>query len=235
MKNKFLISSIGGLMIISAFLLVLVVNGNKPLESAPESSGEESHMSVEDNKNENDKDIYGTVGIENSWYADPADPNNLITNESYVVKVEIISIGEAKMLPKTEHFDDSKQPYTPVEVEIIKTISGNELSGTVTVYLSGGDIKISDLIKSLDEALVKKMELNTLSQEEQNKKYISYKTTYDYKLKTGNQYVVILNKQADEIYAIVANGYGIFQADQALLKEKKQEIFKNVLTDKELI
>ena len=104
MKNKFLISSIAGLMIISAFLLVLVVNGNKPLESAPESSGEESHMSVEDNKNENDKDIYGTVGIENSWYADPADPNNLITNESYVVKVEIISIGEAKMLPKTEHF-----------------------------------------------------------------------------------------------------------------------------------
>ena len=56
--------------------------------------------------------------------------------------MKIISIGEAKMLPKTEHFDDSKQPYTPVEVEIIKTISGNELSGTVTVYLSGGDIKI---------------------------------------------------------------------------------------------
>ncbi|MDF2556324.1 MAG: hypothetical protein K0R71_152 [Bacillales bacterium] len=184
---------------------------------------------------ETSKKIYSTnQGAEISWANDPTQPDNLIGEDNSVVRLRVISSSdEAKFLPENEKFYVD-HPYTPIEVEVIETLSGNPLSGKMTIYVEGGNVKISEVIKQLNEGDVVKRNLSTLSDEVKNTMYISYKTDYDYKMKTGKEYAVIIAKLGNDEYAVMANGYGIFEKD-AYNKQTKDVTFKNVITNKKFI
>ncbi|MBC2580152.1 hypothetical protein [Clostridium sp. DJ247] len=183
--------------------------------------------------NETDKkQFYGSFMTEANWVANPSEPKNLLqfTEDNAIIKVKIKSIGEAMFFEKTTGFNNP-QPFTPVEVIVEKSLDGQDLHNIKTVYLRGGDVKISDLMETLDQGTIEKMGLHTLTKEQQKTMYISYQSEYDYNLKPGEEYVLIVAKNSNNMYTIVANGYGIFKEDEETTSEVTS---KNVLTKKEL-
>lgn len=180
--------------------------------------------------NESGKIIYNKFGKLVDWAKDPTVPDNLINKDSSVVKLKVISIGDAMFLPENKTFYTDR-PFTPIEVEIFNTLSGIQLSGKVTIYVEGGDIKISELIKKISKGDADKEGLSALSEEDKNTKYASFTTDYDYKMEIGNEYVVILARQSNGAYTVMANGYGIFEKEP-LDKSVNDEIHKNVITGK---
>lgn len=176
------------------------------------------------------KEIFGKYEREYSWAFDPTIPENLYTPEATsVVQLKVLSIGEAEILPQTEDFI-TQDPYTPLEVEIVDTISGIPLSGKKTIYVDGGDIKISKLMKFIDKEKSAKMGFNKLSKKEKDNMYISYTSEHDFKMKVGKEYTVFLVNQTENICTIMGSGYGIFDIKK---DNSDKKIFKNVLTGKE--
>ncbi|RSD21091.1 hypothetical protein [Mesobacillus subterraneus] len=176
------------------------------------------------------KEIFGKYEREFSWAINPTIPENLFTPEATsVVQLKVLSMGEAEILPQTEEFI-TQDPYTPIEVEILDTISGNPLSGNKTIYIDGGDIKISKLMKFIDKEKSNKMGFDKLSEKDRDNMYISYTSDNDYKMKIGKEYTVFLVKQTEDIYTIMGSGYGIFDIEKDAMGKKT---FKNVLTGKE--
>lgn len=188
------------------------------------SNGEK--ITSEDGGETKNSQIYYTYKGEECFAVDPHIPSNLFEREenSYVIKVKVESIGDTLFLEETEKFY-GVGPYTPINITVSETLYGDKIEDLKTIYLSGGQIKISELIKKLDKASIEKMGFDELSKSEQESKDVSYETDYDYDLKVGEEYVVILARQDNNAYTIMTNGYGIFKEDAAT-KE-----YKNVLTD----
>jgi len=118
----------------------------------------------------NEKQIYGSFMSEANWVADPSEPKNLLkfTKDNAIIKVKVKSIGEAIFFEKTTNFNNP-QPFTPVEVTVEELLDGQAFNNINTVYLRGGDVKISDLMRTLDQATIEKMRLDTLTKEQQKK------------------------------------------------------------------
>lgn len=183
------------------------------------------------------EDIYSVTQSENLWAWNPREPRIILMNvkEASVVHLKVQSIEEAEILPKYENFY-TYMPYTPLEVEIGETVYGNVLSGKKTIYIEGGDIRISNLLDSWvgnEYEGLEKMGLTKLSKEEQETKFISYTSEYDYKMEPGKEYAVILAEQQteDEIYTVIERGYGIFEIEET---EQGDKIYRNVITGKTL-
>ncbi|MGD6831093.1 hypothetical protein ACQCT5_02945 [Sutcliffiella halmapala] len=181
------------------------------------------------------EDIYSVSQSQNLWAWNPREPRIILMNVegASVVHLKVQSIGEAEILPKYENFY-TYRPYTPLEVEIGETVYGNAVSaGNKTIYIQGGDIRISNLLDSWIEHKFEKMGLTKLSKEEQETKFISYTSEYDYKMEPGKEYAVILAKQPaeDEIYTVIARGYGIFEIEET---DQGENIYRNVITGKTL-
>ncbi|WP_404441921.1 hypothetical protein LG307_11435 [Sutcliffiella horikoshii] len=177
------------------------------------------------------EDIYSVSQNQNSWAVDPREPRNLIIEGTSIVHIKVLSIREAEILPKYENFYNFI-PYTPLDVEILDTIYGKDLSGKKTIYIGGGDIRISNLLDSwigTEYEGLEKMGLTKLPREEQESKFISYTSDYNYKMVPEKEYVLILADQEteDEIYTVMALGYGIFEIIQTHQGEK---VYKNVIT-----
>ena len=115
-------------------------------------------------------------------------------------------------------------------VGIIMIIDNN----VTTIYMRGGKVTIADVMKTLDQDSIKKMEFDTLTKEELETKYISYESDYDYKLANGQEYALLVNKNSNNIYTIIANGYGIFKENSSSKTKSSKRAFINVLTQKEL-
>ena len=104
----------------------------------------------------------------------------------------------------------------------------------------GGDRQnypISELMKTLDQGTIEKMGFDTLTKKQQETMYISYKSEYDYNLKPDEEYVLIVAKNSNDAYIVVANGYGVFKEDKELTNASSissKGILKNVITKKEL-
>lgn len=193
---------------------------------------------VVDTNNTDKRQLYGTFEIETSWVKDPSESKNLlqVTKDNAIIKVKVKSIGDAVFFNKVNGFYDPN-PYTPVEVVIEKIVDGQILDNINTVYLRGGEVKIYDLMKTLDQSTIKKMEFDTLTKEQQETMYVSYKSEYDYSLKPGEDYVFIVAKNSNDAYTIVGNGYGVFKVDEETTNAKSissEVILKNVLTKKDL-
>lgn len=193
----------------------------------------ENKQDVSIQKEINPEDIYSVSQSQNSWAVDPREPQNLIIEGTSIVHIKVLNIREAEILPKYENFY-TYMPYTPLDVEIVDTIYGKDLSGEKTIYIGGGDIRISNLLDSWvgsEYTGLEKMGLTKLSREEQETKFISYTSEYDYKMVPGKEYVVILSDQEteDEIYTVMALGYGIFEIIQT---DQGKKVYKNVITGK---
>lgn len=112
----------------------------------------ENHQ-IEDN-------IVGEVSIgEGITEKDLSIPENLLDNNyTSIVKVKVLSVGEeATFLPRKEKFYNPYTPYTPINVEIIETINGDNLTGKMTIYMKGGKVKVIDVEKQVDYEEQEKM------------------------------------------------------------------------------
>lgn len=186
--------------------------------------------------------IFAFIDTNNSWAIDPTIPEEVIKDSSSVVKIKVLSTENAEFIDTI----DSYEPFTPINIEITDILSGENLSGEMKIYSLGGDVLISDAINNLPETDAKKMGFTELSNEEQNSKYISYTSEYDYDFEVGKEYVVILDKHPNNIYSIAAYGYGIFESagksskelapskSNSLSLQSSEPIYKNVLTGVEL-
>lgn len=218
------------------------INGNLiPIEE----EGYTNNEKVVDSSSIDKKQIYRTLGGgDMSWAKDPKNPSNLLKtlngNDSSVVKVKVKSIEEAIFFEKTDKFY-VRNPFTPIKIEIENHLHGEKLENIDTVYLDGGNVRISELLKNRDVESAEKMGLNELTEQQKNEMYMSYTSEYDYKLKVGEEYTFILVKQGNGIHTINSYGYGIFKEDTSSLaksdnkQKKSKKTFKNVLTGRELI
>ena len=180
------------------------------------------------------KEIYRTINSGEAIMSDdPTIPDNLINNHSksnYVVKVKIISIGEGEMLPKQENFYNPHTCYTPIKIQITDNLMDtNKLSGIINAYINGGKIKISNLLKTINNEEARNLGVLNLSKEEREK-YIEYIWTTPYfEPAIGDEYVMIIHKTNSDLYQIMCGGYGIFSVN----KSNNQEKYINVITGKE--
>ena len=99
---------------------------------------------------------------------DPKEPKNLleINDKSAIVKVKVKSIGNAKFFESTPDFNDPN-PFTPIDVVIEEVLDGEIDNNITTIYMRGGQVTVADVMKTLDEDSIKKMEFDTLTEEEQ--------------------------------------------------------------------
>jgi hypothetical protein len=234
-KNNFFLNRIAiAAGLLSMTLLIILfwgLDGQEP-EMLQEHAGHQIYAGFknaeESKKFKEKKDIYGTFESENSWVSDPREPENLFRASGSVVQIKVLSISEAKILPKTQNFY-TDSPFTPIEVTIQETIDGKSLSGKKTIYVQGGDLRISNLIESWDENRVSSLGLNKLTKEEQKSKFMSFTSEYDYEMEPGKEYTVILAKPQTEgeIYTVMARGYGIFEIEES---KNGGKLYRNVIT-----
>lgn len=173
--------------------------------------------------------IYKTIeGGESSWRYDPTIPSNIINDQKenkYVVKVKILSVGEGEMLPKQEKFYNPYTCHTPIKMQVVDNLlDTNKLSGTITAYITGGKIKIANILKGTKQE-IEYMGIYDASQVDPEQ-YIEYKWSVPYyEPNIGDEYVLIINKTNPSLYQISAGGYGIF-------KVEGQGVYRNVISGK---
>lgn len=178
--------------------------------------------------------IYKTIqGGETSWAYDPTIPENLIKDRKeykYIVKVKVTSVGEGEMLSKQENFYNPFTCHTPIKMQIIDNLSdANKLSGTITAYITGGKIKISNILENATKQEIEYMGIYDVSQVDKEK-YIEYLWSDPYYEPTvGNEYIMILSRANENLYQICCGGYGIFKVE----KSNNQVRYINVVTNKE--
>lgn len=241
MKNlKLRVFTLGTLLLSTLVIGSIVSNNQSIYNTVSTDISEEKEIALsEDEVNTNNdtdnKDIYGTFETHGSWVKDPEEPKNLIemADNHAIVKVKVKSIGNAIFFENTADFSDPN-PYTPVEVVIEDILDGTIDNNVNTIYMRGGKVTIADVMKTLDQDSIKKMEFDTLTKEEQETKYISYESDYDYKLADGQEYALVVNKSSNNIYTIIANGYGVFKENSSSKTKSSKRAFINVLTQKEL-
>lgn len=229
MKKSKVIFSI---VLISFFILIATITvilvSNKNSKNYGISKNKDIQLSQA-----NEKKIYGTFKSDANWVKDPAEIDNVIAmaNNYSIVKATIVSIGDANFLQST-----APVPYTPLIVEISEVLDGNSEIGTKTIYVEGGDIKISNLLKVLNDVEITKMGLDTLSNEDKENMYISYTSDYTFNLKENEEYIMILSN--NNVSTIMASGYGIFKEEGKNNNSTVQSVnthrsLINVITGKE--
>ncbi|MCR4925690.1 MAG: hypothetical protein K5917_05310 [Clostridiales bacterium] len=173
------------------------------------------------------KDILFVSEVSPNWSLDPTDITALINeknNEKIIVKAIVKSIEKADFL-----INGSGVPVTPYKVDITKVYKGNIEEKSITVCLNGGDVLIKDVINGIPESSAKKMGLDSLSEEDKNNKYISYKMAdSDANLSVGEEYVFILTKQ-DGFYLSSCGGYGVFEGNT---NSDELSDYKNIISGK---
>lgn len=224
MKNKKIICGIIIAILIALIIIgIIAIKNNKKLLSKKNETNTKETIIAKATEHE----IYQTVRSENNWAIDPRDPKNLLKLDGILLKIKVKSIGDAVFLPKTSEMNDPYRPYTPVKVEIIQNLSGKDINiKDNTLYMCGGDIKLSEYEKSIDNVDKQRLGIDKLSNTEKENKYMRIQMEYSYDLKENNEYIVIINSIGDGRYQIVNGGYGIFTIEQSTLN------LKNVLTNK---
>ena len=178
--------------------------------------------------------IYKTIeGGEECWAYDPTVVKNLLEDNSeskYVVKVKVLSVGEGEMLPKQENFYDPYTCYTPIKMQIIDNLlDTNKISGTITAYMTGGKMKIANILKGTKQE-IEYMGISDVSQVDPEQ-YIEYKwsTLPYYEPNIGDEYIIVVNKTNQNLYQIFCDGYGIFKVEKL---DNGTEIYRNVISGK---
>lgn len=214
--------------IIFVAIIILNTNNNKYVANNENNIITNNNTNVQVAKNK----IYKTIkGEEACWAYDPTIPSNLINDcpeSKYVVRAKILSVGEGEMLTKQENYYDPFTCYTPIKIQIIDNLlDTNKLSNIVTAYMTGGKIKIANILNGTKEE-IEYMGIYDQSQvdPEQYIEYISEEPYYE--LSIGDEYVMIINKTTPSLYQVFCGGYGIFKIENS----NEKEIYKNVITNK---
>ncbi len=231
MKSKKIVYGIIIAILIAVIIIgIIAIKNNKKLLSKKNETNTKETTTI---AKAAEHEIYQTVKSENSWAIDPRDPKNILKLDGILVKIKVKSIGDAVFLPKTSEMNDPYRPYTPVKVEILQNLSGKDINiKDNTLYMCGGDIKLSEYEKSIDNVDKQRLGIDKLSNSEKESKYMRIQMEYSYDLKENNEYIVIINSIGDGRYQIVNGGYGIFITEQPMTRSSSTLNLKNVLTNK---
>ncbi len=223
------------LIVSSIFIYNIIINNSKNNENI--NIGEQQN-------NEEKNDILFSQTIEATYSKDPKIPENLLdVVDTHILKIKVSEILEAKILPKMENYYNPYQPCTPIKVELIENLYGEDIVlKDDIIYMQGGKIRISELIKHLDDVDIERMGLNTLTKEEKENKFIKYSTEYSTDIQEGKEYVVIIGKMDNGVYTIVDEGCGIFVAeninltadDTSTVNQTNGIVLKNIFTNKKI-
>lgn len=214
--------------IIFSIFSIFIINFFKPIEN---NDGEKIATTAN-----NDKEIITISEVHFSWDKDPNEIDNIIDNNSYIIKVRINKIQEAVLLEEKNGVQHNI-PLKPINATVIESIYGNINNTEVNFYAPGGEIRISEIIKTMNEAQIEKIGYDKLSEEKKKNSYISYYSESDYDMKENEEYIIILNKSRDGNYYLSCNGYGIFKESQSDVNAQTNNNIirlKNCLTGKEV-
>ena len=140
--------------------------------------------------------------------------------DTHILKIKVLEILDGEILPKMKHYYNPYQTCTPIKVELIENIYGEEISLKENIiYMTGGKIRISNLIKHLDSVDIDRMGLDTLTQEEQENKFIKYSSEFSYDIKEGEEYTIINNDNEIVLKIVVTN----VKVNQTELIQKAEE------------
>ena len=190
-----------------------------------------------------ENEILFTVSSSASYDEDPRIPENLLDMvDTHILKIKVLEILDGEILPKMKHYYNPYQTCTPIKVELIENIYGEEISLKENIiYMTVGKIRISNLIKHLDSVDIDRMGLDTLTQEEQENKFIKYSSEFSYDIKEGEEYTIIVGKMDEGIYKIIEEGCGIFVTDNidtstklipnTTINNDNEIVLKNVVTN----
>ena len=185
----------------AALLATIIIPNmcNKSIDFAKTNISGNNTVIEQDNQIQVSKEkIYKTIeGGKACWAYDPTVVKNLLEDNSeskYVVKVKVLSVGEGEMLPKQENFYDPYTCYTPIKMQIIDNLlDTNKISGTITAYMTGGKMKIANILKGTKQE-IEYMGISDVSQVDPEQ-YIEYKLSVAYyEPNIGDEYIIIINK-----------------------------------------
>lgn len=233
-KSILIIAFVG--IIITIAILLVSKNTNIPTATA--------NILQMENQNEQEKKIFDVISSEASYKSDPTEPSNLLDSSNrYIIKVKVLDVGEAEFLPKTDLYNNPYTPSTPIKVEIIDTLYGENVQPKDDIiYISGGDIKVSNYEKNIDETDIARLGINELTEEEKESQYLRFTNKYFYNVEIGQEYVVIVGKIGNDTYKIVDEGCGIFIpenndiSDRSAISNKLvSSVSEKTFTENELI
>lgn len=199
----------------------------------------EVNIEEKNTKTKEQNEVLYTLISEASYSKDPRIPENLLdVIDTHILKIKVIKILEGEILPKMQNYYNPYTPCTPIKVELIENIYGNNIAlKEDIIYMKGGKIRISNLINHLDDVDIDRMGLGTLTEAEKENKFINYTSEFSYDIQEGKEFVVIVGKMDEGIYQIVDEGCGIFIEDisnnttNTTEKELTGISLKNVITD----
>lgn len=173
------------------------------------------------------KNICGEFSIENLWLINPDVPEEIIGLGAFPIKIKVVSEEEALFLSDNRH----ESPSTPYKIELLDAYNNlDDKTNIDTIYLSGGDVTVEEIIARMDQETIVKFGFDKYSESERKTTYLSYVSDYDCKLIPGEEYIVLANKDEYGHYYISCIGYGVFKRDSSNVRAN---VYKNVITDVE--
>lgn len=162
---------------------------------------------------------------EMSYESDPGQLENIIYPETTsIVRGRIKRIGQARYLEKVPNKLVLLNPQTPIEIESLEVIYGQELD-TDLVYLDGGRVSADEVIKNNDEESAVILGLDKLSPVERKTSYVSYPTEAA-RLREGEEYIFVVYKEPTGVYTTQVEAYGIFsKSGKDFINLKTQKSF----------
>ena len=229
-KKTIIISTISAVVITAVTISGIVLINNRENKIAQGNNTQIIQSEISQKK------IYDTIMSEASYSLDPTIPSNLLKGVNrHIVKVKVKNIEEAEFLPTTRYYNNPYAPCTPIEIEVISNLYGDDITPNDNkIYISGGDIRISNLEKSLDETDIERLGINNLSNDEKMNEYMRYSSEYSYDFEVGKEYVLILGDIGDGFYKIVDDGCGIFVETSSNARSININNLKNVVTNVEI-
>lgn len=132
---------------------------------------------------------------------------NLTADSQAVVQVRVLSQGATRLA--ADGFGE-----TAYEVEILQQLKGTITTEQLTVYLTGGELKIADYLERAQHVIPESLAKSGLQATpvEQQEEYIAFASESVAQLTVGDTYVLAINQQLDSSdYLVSALGYGVFE------------------------
>ena len=186
-----------------------------------------TNITYETNK-ETKKEIDTYVSAECTWAYDVTDPEAVLENTDYFVKVRV------KTKEKTKYFVKNKiMPNSTYNIEVLDVISPENatLPKNIKIAVGGGTVSMEEYLNTLDLETKEKIETEKLSKKDMQKLIMISDESY-FELEQGNEYYIFIrdltqNENYKGYYGMPEGGYDVFWEEDGK--------YVNVLTQKTLI
>lgn len=216
-------------IILCSILAIAIVSsigcyGNKTTLEVGKKRSDDTHIFSESNQETKEKvDQY--VSAECTWAYDVTDPEVVLENTDYFIKVKV------KTKEKTKYFiKNTMMPSSTYNVEVLEVLSPENvtLPKNIKIAVGGGVVSMEEYVSTLDLETKEKIKADKLSKKDLQKQIMISNESY-YELKQGNEYYICIRDLTQDenykgYYGMPEGGYDVFQ--------EKEGRYVNVLTQK---